>query len=133
MPAETPIAELMRKARAVIAAAGGTKTDNRAVKEMASSYMQLLTELHEDKVETALERARSSGKLVPVMENWARELASNNLTAFEAWEACAIPAITLGGSGLAGRKPPPRRYASSENSERRAVCAQLGISPGEEE
>lgn len=54
---DTPIPDLIRKARAIIAAADGTKTDNRAAKEMASSYMKLLTELHDDKVEAALDRA----------------------------------------------------------------------------
>ena len=131
-PPDTPIPELIRKARAIIAAAGGTKTDSRAAKEMASSYMKLLTELHGDKVETALERARSAGKLVPVMEGWAQELASSNLAAFEAWEACAIPAVNLGGPVLAGRKPPPElleRGRFRGMGEREAVCSQLGLDP----
>ena len=130
--ADTPVVDLIRKARAIIAAAEGTKTDNRAAKEMVSSYMRLLTELHDDKVEAALERARDAGKLVPAMEGWAQELASSNLAAFEAWEACAIPAVHLGGPRLAGRTPPPDllevgRFRGS--NERMAVCSQLGLDP----
>lgn len=129
---DAPVEELIRKARAIIAAADGTKTDNKAVKEMASSYMKLLTELHGDKVETALERARESGKLVPAMDAWAQELASTNLAAFEAWEACAIPVVSLGGPRLAGRTPPPGLLGQGRfrgNSERAAVYSQLGINP----
>ncbi len=81
---DTSIAELIKKARAIIAAAGDTKTDNSAAKEMASSYMQMLSELHDNKVDAVLERARNSGKLVPAMDGWAQELASSNLAAFEA-------------------------------------------------
>lgn len=131
-PPDTPVAELIRKARAIIAAAGGTKTDNRAAKEMASSYMQLLSELHDDKVEAALERARDAGKLVPVMEGWAQELASSNLASFEAWAACAPTAVHLGPPLLAGRKPPAElleRGRFRGSSERVAVCSQLGIDP----
>ena len=129
---DTPIHDLIRKARAIIAAADGTKTDNRAAKEMASSYMKLLTELHDDKVESALERARASGKLIPAMEGWAQELASSNLASFEAWADCARPAVHLGPPLLAGRKPPPElleRGRFRGSNERMAICSQLGLDP----
>ena len=129
---DTPVADLIRKARAIIAAADGTKTDNRAAKEMASSYMKLLAELHDDRVEAVLERARDAGKLVPAMEGWAQELASSNLAAFEAWEACAVPAVHFGGPILAGRKPPPElleRGRFRGSNERVAICSQLGLDP----
>lgn len=132
--AQTPVGELIRKARAIIAAANSTRTDNRAAKEMASSYMKLLTELHDDKVEAALDRARDAGKLVPVMEGWAVELASSNLAAFEAWEACAVPVVSLGGPRLAGRTPPSEvleRGRFRGSNERAAICSQLGIDPGQ--
>lgn len=129
-------APLIRKARAIIAAADGTKTDNHAAKEMASSYMKLLTELHDDKVEAALERARDAGKLIPAMEGWAQELASSNLASFEAWEACARPAVNLGPPLLAGRKPPPElleRGRFRGSNERMAICLQLGLDPDDME
>lgn len=137
---DTPVADLIRQAREIIAAADMTRTDNRAAKEMAASYMKLLAEIHHDKVEAALERARASGKLVPAMEGWAVELASSNLPAFEAWEACALPLVNLTGQRqLAGREPPPElleRYRfkgrSEKGSEQRlAVCSQLGIDPAQ--
>lgn len=129
---DTPVTDLIRKARSILAAADTSKTDNRAAKEMASSYMKLLTELHDDRVEAALERARDAGKLVPAMEGWALELASSNLVAFEAWEACAVPLMNLRGPQIAGRKPPPElleRGRFRGSNERAAVCAQLGIDP----
>lgn len=128
---DTPVAELIRKARSILAAADTTKTDNRAAKEMASSYMKLLSELHDDKVEAALERARNSGKLVPAMEGWAQELAASNLAAFEAWESCALPLVNLNGPRVAGRMPPDvlDRGRFRGNSERAGVFAQLGLDP----
>lgn len=134
MAPETPVEDLIRKARAIIAAADTTRTENRAAKEMASSYMKLLAEIHHDKVEASLERARATDKLVPAMEGWAQELASTNLAVFEAWEACAVPLVNLGGPRLAGREPPPEllergRFRGSD--ERMAVCSQLGIDPGQ--
>ena len=133
VPPDTPIAELIRKARAILAAADTTKTDNRAAKEMAPRYMKLLSELYDDKVEAALERARGSGKLVPAMEGWAQELASSDLASFEAWERCALPLVNLNGPQLAGRTPPAvlERGRFRGNSERAGVCAQLGLDPGQ--
>ena len=129
-PADMSVPDLIKRARAILEAAGRAKTDTAPAKELASSYMKLLAELHEDKTVAALERARASGKLVPAMEGWAQELASQNLAGFEAWEAVAIPMVNLGPRLLAGRTPPPystQNGRARPNNERRAICAQLGI------
>lgn len=132
-PPDMSVPDLIRRARAIIAAAATTRTDTGPAQEMASSYMTLLAELHEDRAEAALERARASGKLVPAMEGWAQELASTDLKAFEAWEACAVPLINLNGPRLAGRVPPDLPNRARGNPERLAICAQLGIEAGEVE
>ncbi|QEW19255.1 Mu-like prophage I protein [Marinibacterium anthonyi] len=128
---DTPVADLIRRAQAILAAADSTRTDNASAKALASSYMTLLSELHEDRVEAALERARSTGKLVPAMEGWAQELASSNLASFEAWEATALPLVNLGPPRLAGKTPPAtlERGRFRGSSERTAICSQLGIDP----
>lgn len=52
-------------------------------------------------------------------------VASADLRAFEAWEACAVRWSTA-----AGRMPPAPPRRGRGNAERIAICAQLGIEPG---
>ena len=94
--AETPVPELIRKAREILAAAGKVRADTGPARELSASHMALLSELHSDRTAAALERARATGKLVPAMEGWAQELGSSNLDAFEAWEASAVAQVNLG-------------------------------------
>lgn len=123
-----PVAELIKRARAIIAAADTTRTDNSHAKEMAFSYMQLLAEVHEGKIVTALERCRAAGKVVPASEEWALELASRDLTLFEQWETGAPALINLGPCQLAGRTPPRLdRGRFRGNTEHAAICAQPGL------
>lgn len=127
-PVGATVDQLTTCARAIVAAATTAQTGGEAETQLAS----LRAEIHRGRVDAALERARASGKLVPAMEEWAVELASANITSFEAWEACALPLVNLGGPKLAGRVPPPELLThgkGSTNAERLAVCAQLGIEP----
>ncbi|ARE38349.1 Mu-like prophage I protein [Rhodovulum sp. P5] len=126
-PADAPVDALIAQIRAIIATADGLRTDTGPAKELASSYISLLSEVHEGRVEAALERARASGKLVPAMEGWAKELATANLASFEAWEANAQPAVILGPALLAGKVPPAALTGATMSAERRAVRAQLGL------
>lgn len=82
-PADIPVSELIKRARVIIAAADTTRTDKGHAKEMASSYMQLLAELREGKIEAAMKRCRSAGKVVPANEGWALEMAARELILFE--------------------------------------------------
>ncbi len=66
-----PVADLIKRARTIIATADTTRTDNAPAKELASSYMTLLTGVHEGRIEAALERCRAAGKVVPANEDWA--------------------------------------------------------------
>ena len=129
-PADMSVSEMIKRARTIIAAAETTRTDNAPAKELASSYMNLLVEVHEGKIEAALERCRDAGKVVPANEEWAYELASRDLSLFERWEAGAPAIVSLGGPRLAGRTPPPLDQGRFRgNTERMAVCSQLGLYP----
>ena len=127
-PADMPVPELIKRARTILAAADTTRTDNAPAKELASSYMSLLAEVHEGKIEAALERCRDAGKVVPANEEWAYELASRDLPLFERWEAGAPALVSLGGPRLAGRTPPPLDQGRFRgNTERAGVFSQLGL------
>ncbi len=69
-PADMPVHQLIKRTRAIIAAADTTRTDNAPTRELATSYMSLLAEVHEGKIEAALERCRDAGKVVPANEGW---------------------------------------------------------------
>lgn len=127
-PVDMPVPELIKRARTILAAADTTRTDNAPAKELASSYMSLLAEVHEGKIEAALERCRDAGKVVPANEDWAYELASRDLSLFERWEAGAPAIVSLGGPRLAGRTPPPLDQGRFRgNTERAGVFSQLGL------
>lgn len=64
----------------------------------------------EDKTEAALERARDEGKLTPAMEDWATQLASADIEAFENWAASApvVVALKAAPKKIAGQQPPKK-------------------------
>lgn len=126
-PDDMPVPDLIKRARAIIAAADTTQTDNGPAKELASSYMRLLAEVHDGRIETALERCRAAGKVIPANEDWACELASRDLAMFERWEADAPSRVNLGPRQLAGRTPPVTHGRFHGSTERAGVFRQLGL------
>ena len=92
-PPDMTVPERGRRARAIIAAAASTRTDTGPAK---ARYGAQLAELHEDRAEAALERARASGK----RRNWARPTFTPSRYGKPAWYA--------GQSRRAGCRPPHR-------------------------
>lgn len=126
-PADMPVPELIRRARAIIATADTTRSDNAAAKELASSYMNLLAEVHEGRVEAVIERCRAEGKVVPAIEDWAYELASTNLPAFERWAVDAPVRVSFTRQ-IVGSPPPELLQGRFRgNTERVGVFRQLGL------
>lgn len=98
-----------------------------AFQEVQTQLASLQKDVQGDKVEAALERARDAGKLVPAMEEWATQLASKDLDAFEGWAAAAPVVVTLGERKLAGRQPPeidPGKLTAVE----RQMASAMGVS-----
>lgn len=98
-----------------------------------SSFMALQTELASlktdvgtGKVDAALEAARDAGKLTPDLEDWARNLASKDLAAFEGWAAVAPQRVAIGERQLAGKQPPATTAPLTETE--RQVASQMGVS-----
>lgn len=95
--------------------------------DLQTQFASLQTDVNKGKVEAALERARDAGKLTPRMENWATQLASKDLSQFEAWAEAAPVMVNLGERKLAGRVPPKTKTDKLDAVERQMASA-LGVS-----
>ena len=64
----------------------------------------LTTRLNEGELEDVIQAALTSGKLLPAMESWARDLGKSDLAALKSYVE-KNPAIPLGGNQTNGRGP----------------------------
>lgn len=95
--------------------------------EVQTQLASLQSVVQGDKVEAALEGARAAGKLTPAMEEWATQLASKDLTAFEGWAKAAPVMVPLGERQLAGKRPPEVNPDKLSDVERQMASA-MGVS-----
>lgn len=95
---------------------------------LQTQFASLQADVQKDRVEEALEKARAAGKLIPAMEDWATQLASQDLAQFEAWAAAAPAVVPLGQRQLAGATPPPARSDTLTDTERQ-LASTLGLKP----
>ncbi|WP_349295245.1 phage protease (plasmid) [Thioclava sp. 'Guangxiensis'] len=93
-------------------------------KDTQRQLASIRTELDGNKVDDAIEVARAAGKITPGMEDWARQLASKDLAAFQSYVESA-PVVLSGGRVIEG-KPDPKPQALS--AEERQICSQMGLS-----
>lgn len=96
-------------------------------REVQTHLASLQQDATDSKVEAALERARDAGKLVPAMEDWATQLASKDLEAFEGWAAAAPVVVPVGQRQLAGRVPPIHKPDQLSDVERQ-MASMMGVS-----
>lgn len=78
------------------------------------------------KVEAALEKARDDGKLTPDLEGWATQLASKDLSEFEAWAKVAPVRVEIGRRQLAGKQP-PKASGDGLSALERQVASKMGL------
>lgn len=96
-------------------------------KDVQTQLASLQKDVQGGKVDAALERARDAGKLVPSMEEWATQMASKDLAAFEAWVEAAPQMVAVGQRQLAGRTPPARKPDQMSAVERQ-MASVMGVS-----
>lgn len=99
----------------------------KALEEVQTQLASLQKDATEGKVDAALERARDAGKLTPALEDWARQLASKDLSQFEAWAAASPAVVNLGQRQLAGRVPPTQQPDQLSDVERQ-MASMIGVS-----
>ncbi len=99
-----------------------------AFTEVQTQLASLSASVTADRAEAALERARADGKLIPALEDWAVQLASKDLSQFEAWAASAPVMVSLGERRLAGRTPPVKTAATALDETERQIASLMGLS-----
>lgn len=88
----------------------------------------LTTRLNESELEDVVQVALSSGKLLPAMESWARDLGKSNLPALKDYLAKNPAIAALSGNQTGGREPGDRADGGLSATDM-AVCKLMGIKP----
>lgn len=98
------------------------------VTQLQTQIASLSTRLNESELEDVVQVALSSGKLLPAMESWARDLGKSNLPALKDYLQ-KYPAIAaLSGNQTGGREPGDRTDGGLSATDQ-AVCKLMGIKP----
>lgn len=99
-----------------------------AFEALQTQMAALQEDMGKSKVDAALEAAREAGKLTPDLEDWACQLASRDLGAFEGWAKVAPVRVNLGDRQLAGKRPPVKTADDGLDALERQVAARMGVS-----
>jgi phage I-like protein len=86
----------------------------------------LTTRLNEGELEGVVQAALKSGKLLPAMEAWARDLGKSNLAALKAYVE-KNPAVVPNGNQTGGHAPDGRKPGDL-TADQLAVCKLMGVS-----
>ena len=87
----------------------------------------LTTRLNDTELEDVVQAALSSGKLLPAMEAWARELGKSNLAALKTY-IDKNPAIAALNGNQTNGKAPHERTDGDLSATDQAVCKLMGVS-----
>lgn len=98
------------------------------VTALQTQVAQLSTRLNQSEVDDVISGAKASGKLLPAMESWARDLGKSDLAALKTYieKNPAIAALT--GNQTGGREPDGRADGDLSATDL-AVCKSMGIKP----
>lgn len=92
--------------------------------EVLAELAKLKKEQCEARAAALVSEARTSGKLAPAMEAWARSYAESNPDGFKAWMEAA-PDLGLDKETVTGK---PESKPGELSDEERAVCQAMGVS-----
>jgi len=98
------------------------------VTALQTQVASLSTRLNQSEVDDVISAAKASGKLLPAMESWARDLGKSDLAALKTYieKNPAIAALT--GNQTGGRVPDGRADGELSGTDL-AVCKSMGIKP----
>lgn len=88
----------------------------------------LTTRLNDSELEDVVQAALTSGKLLPAMESWARDLGKNNLAALKTYIEKNPAIAALNGNQTGGLAPNGSRVEGL-NAAQLAVCTSMAIKP----
>ncbi len=131
---ETAQASLAEKDQALAAASAADPDPAKfvpveTVTKLQDELAALSARIHSNEVDALVNRALDEGRLVPAMEDWARELGKKDLGALSAYIEKAAPIAALAGSQTEGRDPDVGDATAGLDPAALAVCRQMGIDP----
>lgn len=97
------------------------------VTALTAQVASLTTRLNDGELEDTIQAALSSGKLLPAMEAWARDLGKSNLTALKDYVA-KNPAIAALSGNQTGGRAPGGQAEGDLNADQLAVCKLMNMS-----
>lgn len=98
------------------------------VTQLQTQVATLTTRLNDTELEDVVQAALSSGKLLPAMESWARDLGKSDLAALKAYVEKSLAIVALNGNQTNGRGPNDRADGELSATDL-AVCKSMGIKP----
>lgn len=98
-----------------------------SLQEVQTALAALTAQANQEKVDALIASGRASGKLVPSLENWARDLGKQNVAALSAYLDGAAPVVTPGATQTGGLAPSGGTQQLSESQ--LAICSATGVSP----
>ena len=98
------------------------------VTRLQTQVATLTTRLNDAELEDVVQAALSSGKLLPAMESWARDLGKSDLAALKGYIEKNPAIAALNGNQTNGRSPDGRTDGELSATDL-AVCKSMGIKP----
>lgn len=99
-----------------------------AVEQLQGSVATLTAKVRDREVDDLVKPALASGKLLPAMEGWARDLGKSNIAALTAFLDKAQPVAALNATQTGGKEPPVVGNEHQLTASEIAVCSAAGIS-----
>ncbi len=100
-----------------------------AMQALQNQVAALTASAQAREVDDLIKSALADGRLLPVMEAWARDLGKTNVAALKAYTEQAQPIAALSGVQTAGRTP--KDAATPLSADEMTACTLLGQTPGE--
>lgn len=98
------------------------------VTQLQTQLATLTTRLNDTELEDVVQAALTSGKLLPAMEAWARDLGKTNLAALKGYIEKNPAIAALNGNQTKGKGPHDRADGELSATDL-AVCTSMGIKP----
>lgn len=98
------------------------------VTNLQGQVAALTTRLNDTELEDVVQAALSSGKLLPAMEGWARDLGKSDLAALKGYIEKNPAIAALNGNQTRGHAPDGRADGELSATDL-AVCKSMGIKP----
>lgn len=101
-----------------------------AVQQLQTQVAALTATQQAGQVDALIQPALADGRLLPALENWARDLGKKDMAALTAYLGAAKPIAALAGTQTGGKEPTATASGDKQlSADELAVCTRMGIAP----